>query len=301
MALVRPRVCTLPGVGLTWVSSGAPSCDEGLSPGSATLALVSQMGNPRNLRPPPPPAPGTVVKARCVSTFCDFADIYVGLGHRQWAGQREAGLCGWGCQPPRAAEQAGCTEVTPEPGFEGGVGFSWVLRADGAHQGILDGTCPPGGRGPRGAGVWSPRGRRSGWRQRLVCALGWSCGRGDVGLALDRLSGQGKRGHQPCLVRRCRPLGRGHSQVCDRVEWTDGRKDRWAGVLSLSEEDLGGRSRQARGARGPAMLDWGCGVDTVLARGGGRAQPRRSGLAGCGRGAEEQCRGSGSFALPGPG
>lgn len=74
MAPVRPWVCTLPSVGLTWPPLGPQGCGEGLSPGSAALALFSRMGNGENL------PPGTVVKAGCVSASCDSAHCSVGFG-----------------------------------------------------------------------------------------------------------------------------------------------------------------------------------------------------------------------------
>lgn len=43
-----------------------------------------------------------------------------------------------------------------------------------------------------------------------------------------------------------------------------GRADGWMGVLPLPNGELGVRSRQARGV---AILDWGCGVDTGLGEG----------------------------------
>lgn len=85
VALVRPYMRTLPGVGLTGLPAGAPRCDKGLSPGSAApgSCLSSQVGNGENL------PPGAVVRARCVSVSCDSTVHYVGFRLRT-LGRRES-------------------------------------------------------------------------------------------------------------------------------------------------------------------------------------------------------------------
>lgn len=100
----------------------------------------------------------------------------------------------------------------------------------------------------------------------LAGSLGQSCIGGDEG----QLGSQGgrERGH-PTLPAREVPAS------CPGVRWVGGRPgalpgvcqarmDRWVGVLPLPNGELGVRSRQARGV---AILDWGCGVDTGLGEG----------------------------------